>query len=48
LAAGFALDGELDALRNPDDTFDWSASPGSAGERRGTSDRFVLRFIRPE
>lgn len=47
-AAGFVLDGELDALRNPEDTCDWNASPMSAGERRGTSDRFVLRFVRPE
>lgn len=47
LAAGFVLDGELDALRNESDTYDWSASPSTAGERRGTSDRFVLRFIRP-
>lgn len=47
LAAGFVLDGELDALRNEGDTYDWSASPGAAGERRGTSDRFVLRFIKP-
>lgn len=48
LAAGFRLDGELDALRNPDDARDWNDSPMAAGERRGTSDRFVLRFVRPE
>jgi predicted methyltransferase len=47
LAAGFELDAELDLLRNPDDTRDWNASPSAAGERRGTSDRFVLRFRRP-
>lgn len=47
LAAGFRLDAEADVLRNPEDTRDWSASPGTAGERRGTSDRFVLRFVRP-
>jgi len=46
-AAGFKLDGESDALRNPDDQRDWNSSPRAAGERRGTSDRFVLRFVRP-
>jgi predicted methyltransferase len=46
-AAGFRLDAELDLLRNPDDARDWSASPGAAGERRGTSDRVVLRFVKP-
>jgi predicted methyltransferase len=48
LAAGFVLDARADFLRNPSDTRDWSASPRTAGERRGTSDRFVLRFVRPE
>ncbi len=47
LAAGFRLDAEADFMRNPADTRDWSASPRTAGERRGTSDRFVLRFVRP-
>jgi predicted methyltransferase len=47
LAAGFKLDGESNALRNPADPRDWNASPGAAGERRGTSDRFVLRFVKP-
>jgi predicted methyltransferase len=46
-AAGFVLDGEADFLRNPDDTRDWNDSPRAAGERRGTSDRFVLRFRKP-
>ena len=45
--AGFALDGEASFLRNPSDTRDWSASPRFAGEKRGTSDRFVLRFKKP-
>lgn len=45
--AGFQLAGEADFLRNPSDTRDWSASPKTAGERRGTSDRFVLRFVKP-
>ncbi len=46
-SAGFKLDAEGDFLRNADDKHDWSASPGAAGERRGTSDRFVLRFVKP-
>jgi predicted methyltransferase len=47
LAAGFRLDAEAGFLRNPADARDWSASPRTAAERRGTSDRFVLRFVRP-
>jgi len=47
LAAGFVLDGQADFLRNIDDTRDWNDSPRAAGERRGTSDRFVLRFRKP-
>lgn len=47
-AAGFVLEAEADFLRNPADTRDWNASPSAAGERRGTSDRFVLRFVKPE
>ena len=49
LAAGFKLDGESDTLRNPADPRDWNASPKSATElnKRGTSDRFVLRFVKP-
>jgi predicted methyltransferase len=45
-AAGFKLDGESDVLRRPDDTRDWNSSPKAAGEKRGTSDRFVLRFVK--
>ena len=47
LAAGFVLDGQTDFLRNKDDTRLWNDSPRAAGERRGTSDRFVLRFRKP-
>ncbi len=47
LAAGFRLDAEADFLRNPEDTRDWNDSPRAAADRRGTSDRFVLRFIKP-
>lgn len=47
LAAGFKLDGESDVLRNPSDPRDWNASPGAAAEKRGTSDRFTFRFVKP-
>ena len=47
-AAGFKLAGESDVLRNPSDTRDWNSSPHAAGARRGTSDRFVLKFIKPK
>ena len=46
-AAGFKLDSESDVLRNPDDKRDWTTSPRAAGEKRGTSDRFVLKFVKP-
>jgi predicted methyltransferase len=46
-AAGFTLAGESDALRNPADPRDWNSSPRAAGARRGTSDRFVLKFVKP-
>ncbi|HET9621145.1 MAG TPA: SAM-dependent methyltransferase, partial [Kofleriaceae bacterium] len=46
-AAGFQLDGESDVLRNADDKRDWNGSPGAAGDKRGTTDRFVLRFVKP-
>ena len=42
--AGFVLDGSADFLRHPEDPRDWSASPSTAGDKRGESDRFVLRF----
>jgi predicted methyltransferase len=45
--AGFRLQAVGDFLRNPADTHDWNASPRTAGERRGTSDRFALRFVKP-
>ena len=47
-AAGFQLAGESDVLRNPADKRDWNASPRKAGEKRGTSDRFVLKFVKPK
>jgi len=45
--AGFALGREGDFLRNPGDARDWNDSPTAAAERRGTSDRFVLEFVKP-
>jgi predicted methyltransferase len=45
--AGFTLAAEADFLRNPADARDWSSSPGAAGERLGTEDRFVLKFVKP-
>jgi predicted methyltransferase len=46
-AAGFKLAAEGNFLRAPGDTRDWSASPRTAGEKRGTSDRFVLKYVKP-
>jgi predicted methyltransferase len=45
--AGFKLEQESDFLRNPRDKRDWSTSPGAAGEKRGSGDRFALRFVKP-
>lgn len=47
LAAGFVLEREGAFLKNPGDTRDWNASPRAAADKRGTSDRFVLRFTKP-
>jgi predicted methyltransferase len=46
-AAGFRLVRSADFLRNPNDARDWNAGPRGAGERRGTSDRFALAFVKP-
>ncbi|MFO0762740.1 MAG: SAM-dependent methyltransferase [Byssovorax sp.] len=45
--AGFKLVAEGSFLRNPADPRDWNDAPSAAAERRGTSDRFVLRFQKP-
>ena len=45
--AGFHHVASGDFLRNPADTRDWNDSPSASGDRRGTSDRFVLKFIKP-
>ena len=45
--AGFKLGAKGDFLKNPADTRDWNDSPNAAGDRRGSSDRFVLKFVKP-
>ncbi len=45
--AGFKLAAEGDFLRNASDARDWNDAPMAAAEKRGTSDRFVLKFMRP-
>jgi len=47
LAAGFKLEAETDLLAHAEDKRDWNTSPKNAGEKRGTSDRFTLRFVKP-
>lgn len=47
-AAGFRLVESAGFLRNPSDARDWNDSPRAAAERRGTSDRFVLKFVKPD
>ena len=47
--AGFRLRSEASFLRNPNDTRDWNAvPPGPIPGRRGTSDRFVLAYEKPQ
>jgi predicted methyltransferase len=45
--AGFILRNAASFLRNPSDARDWNDSPVAAAERRGTSDRFALLFVKP-
>jgi len=45
--AGFRFVAAASFLKNPNDSRDWNDSPREAGERRGTSDRFVLKFEKP-
>ena len=49
LRAGFLKAGEADFLRNRDDPRDWNAAPPAAiaAGKRGTADRFVLKFVKP-
>jgi len=46
--AGFRLEAQGSFLRNPNDPRDWNASPNAAAKegKRGTSDRFALRFVK--
>jgi len=46
-AAGFKLAATAAFLRNPDDKMDWDASDDGPKDRRGTSDRFALKFVKP-
>ncbi|MEY4576558.1 MAG: hypothetical protein RL701_1261 [Pseudomonadota bacterium] len=46
--AGFKLAEESNFLRNPQDARDWNDSPKAAADKRGTSDRFVLKFVKPK
>ncbi len=45
--AGFSRASSADFLRNPGDAHDWNDAPNAAAEKRGTSDRFVLKFVKP-
>jgi predicted methyltransferase len=45
--SGFKLAAESSALRHPEDDRTWVTSPRVVGERRGTSDRFMLSFRKP-
>jgi predicted methyltransferase len=47
LAAGFKLEASSDVLRSPSDARDWNSSPRAAADKRGTSDRFTLKFVKP-
>jgi predicted methyltransferase len=47
LRAGFKLADEANFLRNPSDPRDWNDAPHAAADKRGTSDRFVLKFVKP-
>ena len=46
--ARFVLARAAAFLRNPADPRDWNDSPSASAERRGTSDRFVLKFTKPK
>lgn len=47
IRAGFVFREDAAFLKNSSDPRDWNASPRQAGERRGSSDRFVLKFEKP-
>lgn len=45
--AGFVLEADADFLRHPEDARDWTCSDEAPPEKRGKSDRFVMRFRKP-
>jgi predicted methyltransferase len=45
--AGFKLSAASSALRHPEDDRTWITNPQGSGARRGTSDRFMLKFVKP-
>ena len=45
--AGFKLAGESSVWRNSSDTRDWNAAPFAAKDKRGHSDRFALKYVKP-
>ncbi len=45
--AGFKLAAESQTWKNPSDARDWNAAPFAAKDKRGTSDRFALKFVKP-
>jgi predicted methyltransferase len=45
--AGFKLVATASFLRHADDKRDWDASDEAPAELRGSSDRFVLKFVKP-
>ena len=47
LAAGFLLQAESPLLQHPEDTRDWNIFIDER-TRRDTTDRFVLRFVKPQ
>ena len=46
-AAGFKLAATSDFLRHPEDKRDWDASDEGPKDKRGTSDRFILKYVKP-
>lgn len=42
--AGFIVANTSNMYANPKDTLDWNASPSASGDKRGTTDRFLLVF----
>jgi len=45
--SGFKPARASSALRHPEDDRTWATNPQAAGARRGTSDRFMLKFVKP-